>query len=105
MISIGGKRALHKQTVTSVRFDPQSGRVVASASIDGKCLITSCFNQLTDASLTAGPFGSVSSYGETLLSFTAIGWINFVTFSSDANTLCYSTQDCELNFVDVSNGG
>jgi WD40 repeat protein len=41
--SISGKKPLHGQSVVSVRFDPLSGRVCASASADGKCLITSCF--------------------------------------------------------------
>jgi WD40 repeat protein len=103
--SISGKKALHSQSVVSVRFDPQSGRVVASGSADGKCYITSCFNPDTDSAQTKGPFGGVTSFGETLMSFTAIGWINNVTFSPDATVLAYATHDCELNFVDLTNAG
>jgi WD40 repeat protein len=103
--TISGKKPLHSQSVVSVRFDPQSGRVVASGSVDGKVYITSCFNPDIDASQTKGPFGNVSTYGETLVSFNAIGWVNFVSFSSCASVLSYSTHDCEINFVDVSKSG
>jgi WD40 repeat protein len=103
--SISGKKPLHSQSVTSVRFDPQSGRVVASGSADGKCYITSCFNPETDAASTKGPFGSISTYGETLLSFNSIGWVNFISFSPCATVLSFATHDCEVNFVDVSKGG
>lgn len=91
--------------MTSVRFDPLSGRVVASGSADGKCYITSCFSPETDGTSTKGPFGGVSTYGETLLSFTSIGWVNFISFSPCATVLSFATHDCELNFVDVSKGG
>lgn len=95
------KRALHKSTVVSVRFDPLSGRVVATASTDGKCMVTTCFFEETDTVAT-GPFAGVNTYGETLFSFTVIGWVNTVQFSPDATTLSYSTHDCEVNFVDIS---
>lgn len=104
-ISIGGKKTLHSSSVVNVRFDPLSGRVVASASTDGKCYLTSCYDQETDASHTSGPFGQVTSFGETLLSFTVIGWVNTVSFSPDSTTLSYSTHDCEINFVDISKAG
>jgi hypothetical protein len=55
-----------------------SGRVCASASTDGNCFITSCFDKTTDATLTDGPFGTINSTGEILLKFSAIGWVNFV---------------------------
>lgn len=103
--SISGKKALHSQSVVSVRFDPQSGRVVTSGSADGKCYITTCFIEETDASSNKGPFGGITSSGETLLSFTAIGWVNSISFSPCATVLAYSTHDCELNFVDVSKAG
>jgi hypothetical protein len=78
---------------------------VASASVDGKCYITSCYIESTDASSTQGPFGKVTSYGETLFSFSVIGWVNFVSWAPDATVLAYGTHDCELNFADVSSGG
>ena len=86
----------------SIRFDPQSGRVCATASADGKCSITSCFFDLTDATATKGPFGNVTSYGENLFTFNVIGWVNTVSFSPDATTLAFATHDCEVNFADVS---
>jgi len=58
-----------------------------------------------DASSTQGPFGSVDSYGETLLSVTSNGWINSFAISPSSKTLCYVTHDCELNFVDLSEAG
>jgi hypothetical protein len=45
---ISGKKALHSASVVSVKFDPLSGRVVASASMDGKCYVTSCYFEQTD---------------------------------------------------------
>lgn len=35
--TLGGKKAVHKSSVVSVRFDPLSGRVCASGSTDGTC--------------------------------------------------------------------
>ena len=99
---ISGKKALHSASVVSVRFDPLSGRAVASASVDGKCYITSCYTENTDSSATQGPFGKVATWGETLFSFSVIGWVNFVAWSPDATVLAYGTHDCELNFADVS---
>lgn len=54
-------KPLHDGTVVSVKFDPLSGRVVASASVDGTVCISSAFDPDLDASNTAGPFGSVST--------------------------------------------
>lgn len=47
----------------------------------------------------------VTSFGETLMSVSCNGWINFVAFSPSCNTICYGTQDCELNFADVKDVG
>ena len=38
-------KPLHKASVMTVRFDPGSGRVVASASCDGSVVITSAYNE------------------------------------------------------------
>ncbi len=46
----------------------------------------------------------MTSYGETLFSFSVIGWVNFVSWSPDSTILTYGTHDCELNFADVSGG-
>jgi WD40 repeat protein len=91
-VIIGGKKVLHKSGVVSVRFDPMCGRVCASASTDGNCYITTCYDKDIDAALTDGPFGTINTDGEILLSFTAIGWVNFVQFSPDASTLCYASK-------------
>jgi len=99
------KKPTHKASVVSVKFDTLSSRVMASSSLDGTCQITSCFEADLDSSSTAGPFGMVSTIGETLLSVSCNGWINFVTFSPSCNSICYGTQDCELNFCNVSDVG
>ncbi len=98
------KKPLHSSSVVCTRFDPLSGRVVASASTDGKCLITSCFDADLDSTFTKGPYGNVSTYGETLFSFTVIGWVNTVQWAPDSSAIAYATHDSELNFVDVSKG-
>lgn len=86
-----GKKPLHKSSVIGVRFDPQSSRVCASASTDGTCYITTCYNKDIDTD-TSGPFGGVTSYGEILITLNSIGWVNSVQFSPDANTICYSSK-------------
>jgi len=48
-------KPLHKASVMSVRFDPGSSRVVASASADGMVYITSCYDPEFDTEGT-GPF-------------------------------------------------
>jgi WD40 repeat protein len=50
--NINGKKPLHGAATVSVRFDPLSGRAVASASVDGKCYITSCYIEGVDDSAT-----------------------------------------------------
>lgn len=79
-----------------------SGRVCASGSTDGTCKITTCFLKGIDGANNAGPFGNVSTFGETLLVFNSNGWINSVNFSPSSSVFCYATHDCELNFIDVS---
>jgi hypothetical protein len=49
-----------------------------------------------------GPFGSVSSFGDTLLTIPNNAWVNFVKFSPSSNLIAFSTQDCEMNFAKVS---
>jgi len=83
------KKPLHKASVVSVRFDPQSGRVVASASLDGSVCITSAYHEDLDKDSTAGPFGNVSSFGESLLSISSPTWINGLCFSHNSNVLAY----------------
>jgi hypothetical protein len=92
----------HKASVVCTRFDPQAGRVLASCSLDGNILITSCFVE-SDASQTQGPFGNITTFGENLLSLSSNAWINSVSLSPSSTKLCYVTHDCEVNFVDISN--
>lgn len=84
------------------KFDPLSSRVVISSSLDGTVQITTCYNKDLDTD-TAGPFGGVTSYGESLLSLSCNGWVNYVSFSPSANQICYVTHDCEVNFANVEN--
>ena len=37
------ERSIHKASVVCARFDPLSGRVIASCSLDGRVLISSCY--------------------------------------------------------------
>ena len=41
--SVNAKKPIHKASVTSVRFDPLSSRVVFSTSLDSTVQITSCY--------------------------------------------------------------
>ena len=38
------------------------------------------------------------------MEFHCNGWINYVTFSPNATTICFVSHDCELNFCDTSKG-
>jgi WD40 repeat protein len=99
---VNAKKPIHKASVTCVRFDPQSSRVVCSGSLDGTVQITSSYYEDLDGSSTAGPFGSVATYGENLMTISSNGWINSIAFSPSAKMVAFVTQDCEINFVDVS---
>jgi len=74
-----------------------SGRVCASASTDGKVYITTCYDKETDSECTQGPFGSITTSGETLLKFTANSWVNLVQFSPDSSILCYASKKTSFN--------
>ena len=95
------KKPPHKASVVSVKFDDLSGRVMVSASLDGTIQINTVFIEELDKD-GAGPFGSVTSSGETLQTITCNGWVNYVTFSPNCDTICYVTHDCELNFTNVT---
>lgn len=102
--ALSGKKPSHKASVVCARFDPLSGRVVASCSLDGSCLITSCYVEDLDK-ITSGPFGNVITFGETLMKIDRNGWMNGIAFSPDCKTLCYVSHDCEISFEDVSQLG
>ena len=96
------KKPAHKASVVCVRFDPLSGRAVASASLDGSIQINSCCPKDATSSSAQGPFGKVTSYGETLVNIQANGWCNFISWSPNASQVAFGTQDCELNFAKVA---
>lgn len=98
------KNPIHKASVICTRFDPQSGRIVASASLDGTILLTTCYREETDGD-AAGPFKDFTGFGDTILSLSSNGWINGLSFSPACSHICYVTQDGELNFVDISKVG
>jgi hypothetical protein len=64
--SIVTKKPIHDSSVVTVQFDPLSGRVVATASTDCLCKIVTCYKEGLDTN-TDGPFGNITSTGETLI--------------------------------------
>ena len=95
------KRPPHKASVICTKFDPLSGRVIVSASLDGTIQIHSAYVEELDKD-SAGPFGNVTSTGETLQTIQCNGWVNYINFSPNSELICYVTHDCELNFTNVS---
>jgi WD40 repeat protein len=98
------KKPTHKATVVCCRYDPLSGRVLASAGLDGNVNLTSNCALPADKNENNGPWASVDDNGTNLMTFHSNGWINYIAFSPSATQLCYVTHDCELNFADVSKG-
>jgi WD40 repeat protein len=95
-------KPLHKASVTSVRFDPGSGRVVASASADGKVIITSCYDSEIDNDGT-GPFAGVTNEeNETLFTFKSNVWNNTLAWSPSSTTLAFASHDCEMHFIEFT---
>lgn len=89
--SLTDDKPLHKASVIQVRFDPQSSRVIASASADGFVYVTSCFEPQLDMKSTAGPFGGVASEGtEVLFKFNANAWVNTLSFNPSGSALAFS---------------
>ena len=67
ILSVTGDKPHHKGSVNGVRFDPGSGHVVASASVDGKVYLTSCFDKdIDNTSKATGPFAAVNTEDEVL---------------------------------------
>jgi len=91
--------------VTAVRFDPGSGRVVASSSCDGSVIITSSYkDELDDADSTAtGPFAAmVEEAGTVLFRLKTNVWNNTLSWSPSGATLAYASHDCEMHFSDFT---
>jgi actin related protein 2/3 complex subunit 1A/1B len=100
-LNLSGKKPHHKSSVLSCTFEPLSGRAIVSTSADNFVYLSTCFDSGVDQD-SAGPFGKIESFGEVLLKFNCDGWPNTAHFSPDSAQLVYATQDCEVNFVDLS---
>lgn len=95
-------KPLHKASVVCTRFDPGSGRVVASASADGQVIISSSYEETLDSDGT-GPFAGVTDdAGEIIFKLKSTCWVNTLAFSPSGSTLVYATHDCELHFVEFT---
>ena len=88
--------------MTTVRFDPLSGRVVASASADGQVIITSAFNEEIDTD-GSGPFAGVTDeVGTVLFRLKTNVWNNTLAWSPSGATLAFASHDCEMHFAEFT---
>lgn len=95
-------KPLHRASVNSVRFDPGSGHVCASASADGKVIISSCYDEAIDAAgKPTGPFAAVNSDSEVLFEFKNDAWVNTVQFSPSGQWLAFASKSTS-SLIDVS---
>ena len=95
-------KPLHKASVMAVRFDPGSGRVVASASADGTVVITSAYREDLDTDGT-GPFAGVNDEsGTVLFRLKTNCWNNTLAWNPSGNTLAFASHDCEMHFADFT---
>ena len=95
-------KPLHKASVLSVKFDPGSGRAVASASADGTVIITSAYEPTLDTD-GDGPFAGITvESGEILFRFKSSCWNNTLCFSPSGQTLAFASHDCEMHFIDIT---
>ena len=95
-------KPLHKASVLSVKFDPGSGRAVASASADGTVIITSAYEPTLDKD-GDGPFAGITvESGEILFRFKSSCWNNTLCFSPSGQTLAFASHDCEMHFIDIT---
>jgi len=96
-------KPLHKASVLAVRFDPGSGRVVASASADGSVIITSAFSPEIDTDAGRGPFAGVTDEaGEVLFRLKTNVWNNTLAFSPSGSILAFASHDCEMHFAEFT---
>ena len=95
-------KPLHKDSVTSVKFDPGSGRVIASASSDGKVLISAAYKPEIDTDGT-GPFAGVTNEtNEVLFTFKTNCWNSTLAFSPSGSVLAFASYDSEMHFVEFT---
>jgi len=96
-------KPLHKATVTEIRFDPASGRAIASASCDGTVLITSAYKEDVDTDTGSGPFAAVTEdYGDVLFRLKTSVWNNTLSWSPSGATLAFASHDCEMHFAEFT---
>jgi actin related protein 2/3 complex, subunit 1A/1B len=93
----------HKSSVLSVEFSP-NGRVIASASFDGTCKILSAVVKDVDTEESKSAFGTVEDFGECLIEYKCMFWLNNVTWSPSGSAICYCSHDGTLNFCDLTGG-
>lgn len=86
-----------------MRYDPGSGNVVASVSLDGTVQIKSCYNPNVDGEHAdaTGPFAHIRHSGETVFKFNPGQWINSFSFSPSGEQFVWATHDSELHFCSI----
>ena len=91
-------KPLHKASVTCVRFDPGSGRAIASASADGSVIVTSAYSEeLDSADAGTGPFaGLTEEVGTVLFRLKTNVWNNTLSFSPSGSTLAFACKSDSL---------
>lgn len=95
-------KPLHKDSVTSVKFDPGSSRVIASASSDGRVLISAAYIPALDTAGT-GPFAGVTNeLNEVLFTFKTNCWNSTLDFSPSGEILAFASYDSEMHFVEFT---
>jgi WD40 repeat protein len=85
----------HKASVVCVRYDPGSGRVCASVSLDGTVQIKTCYDPIIDGADTnaVGPYKDiVSEKEEFLFKFNPGAWVNFFSFSPSGAAFCFGSK-------------
>ena len=66
------RKLYHKDSVTSVKFDPSSGRAVVSAIADGQVIIISAYDANSDKDGTVPFDGVIDKGGEILFKFKSL---------------------------------
>ena len=90
-------KPLHKASVTCVRFDPGSGRALASASADGSVIVSSAYSEELDTDAGTGPFaGLTEEIGTVLFRLKTNVWNNTLAFSPSGSTLAFACKSLTL---------
>jgi WD40 repeat protein len=87
------RKARHTDSVIQVRYDPGSGHVVASVSLDGTVQIKSCYNADIDSTHDAsGLFAGIRTSGVTVFKFNPGQWINSFSFSPSGEQFVWASK-------------